>query len=54
MDTAKQLGWSDCYVSFSRGKKSTSGTVNYAMRADFQEKLELQRIINGDEKLHGK
>ena len=48
MDTAKQLGWSDCYVSFSREKKSTSGTINYAMRTDFQVKLEFPRIINGD------
>ena len=54
MDTAKQLGWSDCDVSFSRGKRSASGTVNYAMRTDFQVKLELPRIINGDDKLHGK
>ena len=54
MDTAKQLGWSDCDVSFSRGKKSASGTVNYAMRTDFQVKLELPRIINEDDKLYGK
>ena len=54
MDTAKQLGWSDCDVSFSRGKRSASGTVNYAMRTDFQVKLELPRIINGDDKFRGK
>ena len=54
MDTAKQSGWSDCDVSFSRGKKSASGTVNNMMRTDFQVKLELPRIINGDDKLHGK
>ena len=54
MDTAKQLGWSDCDVSSSRGKKSASGTVNYTMQTDFQVNLELPRIINGDDKLHGK
>ena len=54
MDTAKQLGWSDCDVSFSRGKKSASDTVSYAMRTDFHVKLELPRIINGDDKLHRK
>ena len=54
MNTAKQLGWSDCDVSFSRGKKSASGTVNYAMRTDYQLKLKLPRIINGDDKLRGK
>ena len=54
MHTAKQLGWSYCDVSFSRGKKSASGTVNYAMRIDFQVKLELPRITNGDDKFHGK
>ena len=54
MDTAKQSGWSDCDVSFSRGKKSATGTVNNVMRTDFQVKLELPRIINGDDKLHGK
>ena len=36
MDTAKQLGWLDCDVPFSRGKKSASGTINYAMRTDYQ------------------
>ena len=54
MDTAKQLGWSDCVVSFSSGKKGASGTVNYAIRTDFQVKLELARILNGDDKLPGK
>ena len=54
MDTEKQLSWSDRGVSFSRGKKSASGTINYAMRTDFQGKLYLPRIINGDDKLHGK
>ena len=54
MDTAKQLGLLDCGVSFSRGKKSASGTINYAMRTDFQAKFELPRIINGDDKLRGK
>ena len=54
MDTAKQLGWSGCDISFPRGKKSASGTVNYAVRTDFQVKLELPRIINGNDKLHGK
>ena len=54
MNTAKQLGWSDCGISFSRGKKSASGTVNYAMLTDYQLKLELPRTIDGDEKLHGK
>ena len=50
MDTAKQLGWLDCDLSFSREKKSASGTINYVMRTDFQVKLELPRIINGDDK----
>ena len=54
MDTAKQLGWSDCDISFSREKKSVSDTVNYAIRTDFQVKLVLPRIINGNDKLHGK
>ena len=54
MDTANQLGWSDCDVSFSRGKKSASDTVNYAMGTDFQVKPDLPRIINGDDNLHGK
>ena len=54
MDTAKQLVWSDCDVSLSRGKKSASGTVNYAVQTDFQVKLELPRTINEDDKLHGK
>ena len=54
METAQQLGWSDCNVLFSRGKKSVLGTVNYAIRTDFQVKLELPRMINGDGKLHGK
>ena len=54
MDTAKQLGWSDCGVSISRGKKSSSGTVNYAIRTEFQVKLEVPRIINADDKVHGK
>ena len=52
MATAKQLDWLDCDVSFSRGKKIASGSVNYAMRTDLQVKLELLRIINGGDKLH--
>ena len=52
MDTTEQLGWSND-VSFSRGKRSASGTVN-TVKTDFQVKLELPRIINGDGKLHGK
>ena len=39
---------------FLEEKKSASGTVNYAMRTDYQLKLKLPRIINGDDKLHGK
>ena len=54
MDTANQLGLSDCDVSLSTENKSASGTVKYTMRTDFQVKLELPRIINGDDKLHGK
>ena len=54
MDTAKQLGLSDCDVLFSRGKKSSSGTVNYAIRTEFQVKHEVPRIINADGKLHCK
>ena len=54
MDTANQLGLSDCDVSLSTENKSASGTVKYTMWTDFQVKLELPRIINGDDKLHGK
>ena len=54
MDTAKQLGWSNCDVSFSRGKNSASGTANDAMQTDFRVNLEPLRIINGDDKLHCK
>ena len=54
MDTAKQLGWLDCDLSFSREKKSASGTINYVMRTDFLVKLELPRIINGDDKFRCK
>ena len=39
MNTAKQLGWSDCEVWFSRGKKIASHTVGDTMRTDFQVKL---------------
>ena len=54
MDTAKQLSWLDCDLSFSREKKSASSTINYVVPTDFQLKLELPRVINGDDKLRGK
>ena len=52
-DTVKRFGWSDWEISFSRGQKSQSGTVNYGIRSDFQMRLELPRIIDGGDKLHG-
>ena len=39
---------------FLEEKNIASGTANDAMRIDFQVKLELLRIINGDGELHCK
>eukprot|EP00111_Clytia_hemisphaerica_P022094 TCONS_00064911-protein len=53
---ANQLGWSDFDLHISRSKKSLSGGGSnlFAMGTDFQIRLELPRIINGDDKLNVK
>ena len=51
--TIKSIGWSQCDIQFSRGKKCATGTVHYAIKTDFHINLEMPRIISREDKLHG-
>ena len=51
-DATQKLEWSHYAVSFSRGKKGVSGTVNYAICTGFPVQLELPRRTVARDMLH--
>jgi len=51
-ETCRSLGWNQCEISLSRGKKSSSGTTHYAIKTDFQVNIEMPHIRLTDDKLH--